>query len=71
MLCGPGLRMRSQEVVEHVEKCQNVLPIVTRLASPDVIDNQVPKIGQPTLHLAWSRHSLESLVRRAPYHWSR
>lgn len=49
MLFGPGLHMRSQEMVEHMEKCQNMLPIVTRLASADVIDNHVTNFFRATL----------------------
>ncbi len=41
MLLGAGLRIRSQEVVEHVEKAQDMLSIVARLAGTDVIDNHV------------------------------
>jgi len=41
MLFGPGLRMRFQKMVEHVEKGQNMLLVVTRLAGADVIDNHV------------------------------
>ncbi len=41
MLIGAGLRMRSQEMVEHMEKGPNMLSIITGLASADVIDNYV------------------------------
>ncbi len=41
MLLGSGLWMRSQKTVEHVEKSQNMLLVVTRLAGADVIDNHV------------------------------
>jgi hypothetical protein len=41
MLLGSGLWMRSQKMVEHVEKGQNMLLVVTRLAGADVIDNHV------------------------------
>ncbi len=41
MLFGAGLRVRSQEMVEHVEKRQNMLPIVTRLTGANVIHNHV------------------------------
>ena len=41
MLIGAGLRMRSQEMVEYVEKGPNMLSIITRLTSADVIDNYV------------------------------
>jgi hypothetical protein len=41
MAFGPSLWMRSQEMVEHVEQGENMLLIITRLASADVTDNHV------------------------------
>jgi hypothetical protein len=41
MLFGPGLWMRSQKMVKHVEKGQNMLLVVTRLARADVINDHV------------------------------
>lgn len=41
MLFGPGLWMRSQKMVKHVEKGQNMLLDVTRLARADVINDHV------------------------------
>jgi hypothetical protein len=41
MLLGLGLRMRSQEVVEHMEKVLDMQSIITRLAGADVIDNHI------------------------------
>jgi hypothetical protein len=41
MLFGPGLWMRSQKMVEHVKKGQNMLLVVTCLGSADVINDHV------------------------------
>ena len=41
MLFGPGLWMRSQKMVEHVEKGQNMLFVVTRLGGANVINDHV------------------------------
>jgi len=49
MLFGAGLWMRFQKMVEHVEKGQNMLPVVTRLAAADVIDNHVPDFFRAVL----------------------
>ena len=49
MLFGLGLRMRSQEVVEHVEKAPDMLSIVARLAGADVIDNHVTDLFRAML----------------------
>jgi hypothetical protein len=42
MLIGFGLWMRLQEMVEHVQQGQDVLPIAASLGLPDIIDNNVP-----------------------------
>ena len=41
MLLGSDLWMRSQKTVEHVDKGQNMLLVVMRLAGADAIDNHV------------------------------
>ena len=41
MLVGSSRWMRSQEVMEYVEKGQDMLSIIARLASADIIDNHV------------------------------
>lgn len=49
MLFGPGLGIRLQKMVEDVEKDQDMLLVVTRLASADVIDNHLANCFRPVL----------------------
>ena len=49
MLFGPGLWMRSQKMVEHVEKGQNMLLFVTRLGGANVINDHVPDFFRAVL----------------------
>lgn len=41
MLFGPGLWMRSQKMMKHMEKGQNMLLVVMRLGGADVINDHV------------------------------
>ena len=41
MLERPSLGVRSQKMMQHVEKCHDMLLIIASLAGPDVIDNHV------------------------------
>jgi len=49
MLFEPGLWMRSQKMVEHVEKGQNMLLVVTRLGGADVINDHIPDFFRAVL----------------------
>jgi len=49
MLFEPGLWMRSQKMVEHVGKGQNMLLVVTRLGGADVINDHIPDFFRAVL----------------------
>jgi hypothetical protein len=49
MLFGSHLRMRSQKMMERVQKSQNMLFVVTRLADTYIVNNHVSDFFGPVL----------------------